>query len=94
MKNPYIITEEEAAKVMQNFFKDGRLIAFPAREKRKAIVLMFFARCFEPGRIYSEKEVNAVIEEVYDDHVTIRRYLVEYGYLCREKDGSKYWLNS
>jgi hypothetical protein len=35
---------------------------------------------FEPNR---EREVNAVLEEVHDDYVTLRRYLVDEGLLER-----------
>jgi hypothetical protein len=31
---------------------------------------------------------------VYDDYVTVRRYLIEYGFLDRKDDGSQYWLKA
>ena len=37
----------------------------------------------EPKREYSEREVNAVLEEFHDDYVTLRRYLVDEGLLER-----------
>lgn len=88
------ITEAEMEKVLRNYFKDGRLTAFPAREKRKVMVLLHIARRFEPGKLYSEQEVNEIIKRVYDDYVTIRRYLIEYGYLERKADGSQYWVKN
>ncbi|PKM78120.1 MAG: hypothetical protein CVU90_03610 [Firmicutes bacterium HGW-Firmicutes-15] len=47
---------------------------------------------FEISRIYSEKEVNAIIKEVYEDYVTLRRYLIDFGFMDRKTDGSQYWL--
>ncbi len=33
-----------------------------------------------------------MIMQQYDDNATIRRYLIEYGFLDRSKDCSKYWV--
>ncbi|MFR2551837.1 MAG: DUF2087 domain-containing protein [Clostridioides difficile] len=40
---------------------------------------------FERGKKYSEKEVNQILESIYDDFATIRRYLIEYGFMSRNK---------
>ena len=90
MQNRFDISQVERDKVLKTFFRDDRLIAFPAREKKKLIVLERFCRLFGRGRIYTEKQVNEMIEPLYHDYVTIRRYLVDYGYFEREKDGSEY----
>lgn len=50
------------------------------------------AGLFQSGRRYGEKEVNGILQEVYDDYVTLRRYLIEHGFLDRKPDGSQYWL--
>ena len=68
---------------------DGRLLQFPAREKRKIVVLGHIAQRFETGRRYTEKEVNGLID--FPDHATVRRYLIEYGFLARSQDCSQYW---
>ena len=44
------------------------------------------------GKKYSEKEVNQILESIYDDFATIRRYLIEYGFMSRNKECTKYWL--
>ena len=76
-------------KVMAAFFEDGRLKALPVKRRKLLIVLESFAARFEPGRVYHEKEVNAVIMKAFDDYCTIRRDLVDYGFMAR--DGSGYW---
>ncbi|MFZ7103251.1 MAG: DUF2087 domain-containing protein [Peptococcaceae bacterium] len=54
-------------------------------------VLREIADKLQGDRIYSEKEVNRILKSVNDDYVTVRRYLIEYGYLDRKPDGSQYW---
>ena len=46
---------------------------------------------FEPGRTYTEKEVNGILRDIFDDYVTLRRYLIEYGFLERTRDCRTYW---
>lgn len=92
----YMATEEEAKKVIQNFFVSVEplvLKAFPPKEKKKLIILKRIAAQFEPGKSYTEKQVNAILQPIYEDFVTIRRYLIEYGFMKRTVDGSEYRLN-
>lgn len=92
----FVITEKERAQVHKNNFislKPLRLKNFPVKEKKKVVILVEIAGQFEAGRRYDEKEVNAVLKEIYpSDYVTLRRYLIEYGFMDREMDGSAYWL--
>jgi hypothetical protein len=66
--------------------------ALPSKEKKKIVVFQYIMEKFEPGRIYSVKEVNEIIKAIIDDFVTARRYLIEYGYMDRKRDGSEYWV--
>ncbi|SHG18562.1 DUF2087 domain-containing protein [Ornithinibacillus halophilus] len=93
----YAITEQEREKVLSTYFKnglDGPLSQFPSKEKRKIIILQHLLTRFEANKEYTEKEVNHIIKSVFDDFVTIRRYFIEYGFMLRNRDGSKYWLNN
>ena len=88
-----VVSLDEAAAIEAKYLGPGpRLARMPRREKEKLVVLRRVACLFEAGRRYSEKEVNAVLHPVHDDHVTLRRYLIEYRFLEREADGSAYWL--
>ena len=90
----YNITEAERDKILQSVFESLeplRLRVFSAKEKKKLVALTKISECFQEGRIYTEKEVNTVLNEVYNDYVTVRRYLIEYGFLDRKPDGSEYW---
>lgn len=88
----YAVTLEEEKQILDNYIKDGKLTVFPPKQKRKLIILRYLASLFQPGKVYTEKEVNEVIHPVYDDYVTLRRYLVEYGFMDRNRDGSEYRL--
>lgn len=91
----YAITEEENEKTLRTYFKEGPegpLSEFPTREKKKIIVLKHLTKRFELNRKYTEKEVNEKLKEIYHDYVTIRRYLIEYGFMDRQRDGSLYWV--
>jgi len=89
------ISEQDRKKVLLKYFPkgtDGPLASFHMQQKHKYIVLCEIARRFEPGRTYTEKQVNELLGRVYPDYVEIRRYLVDYALLDRKQDGSEYWL--
>lgn len=91
------ISEAERERVLRNYFPegtDGPLATFHMKQKHKYIVLTEIAKRFKPQCTYTEKQVNALLQHVHDDAVEIRRYLVDYGLLEREPDGSQYWLGS
>ncbi len=91
----YKVTEDENDKILEKYFPDGPrgpLKTFYMKEKNKLVVLKQIAKHFEPNRNYTEKEVNEILKKVYEDFATIRRYLIEYGFMDRKLDGSKYWL--
>ncbi|WP_312111304.1 DUF2087 domain-containing protein [Brevibacillus reuszeri] len=89
-------TEKEVAELVSKYFPegtDGPLASFPRKHKHRLFVLEQITQRFDPEHIYNEKEVNAVLEEIYADHVTLRRYLIDYALLNRKPDGSQYWVN-
>jgi hypothetical protein len=71
-------------KVLTTFLVDGRLISIPAHQKKRDAVLRFLAGCFEPDRMYDEREVNAILREYHPDVASLRRYLVDGGFLARQ----------
>ncbi|MCZ0703871.1 DNA-binding CsgD family transcriptional regulator [Natronobacillus azotifigens] len=89
----YAITQEEKDKVIKTYFNEaGRVDQFPSKEKRKIIILQEVIKKFDHSRNYQEQEVNAILQSIFDDHVTVRRYLIEYGFMDRSKDGQSYWV--
>ncbi|WP_338590176.1 DUF2087 domain-containing protein [Paenibacillus sp. Y5S-9] len=96
-RDSFDITEQDREKVLNKYFPEGtggRLTTFHMQQKHKYIVLTEIAKRFDTERKYTEKQVNELLNEVHDDYVEIRRYLIDYGLLEREPDGSQYWLAS
>jgi hypothetical protein len=81
---------DERSRVLAAFIRDGRLIGWPAGEARKQILLEHIADRFESGRVYSEREVNAILKPLADDYTTIRRALVDRAFLNRQDN--VYWV--
>jgi hypothetical protein len=91
----YLITNEEENKIIASAFeslKPLKLKLFSSKEKKKIVILRKIASQFEKGRKYSEKEVNAILKDIFEDFATIRRYLIEYGFMERTNDCREYWL--
>ena len=79
------VVEEDAYRkqVLDTFLHLGRLTRLPAQRSKQRIILERLAQEFEPGREYTEREVNRILVEFYDDVATLRRGLVEQGLLER-----------
>lgn len=93
----YNVTEDEIESILRKYFPNGtdeELATFELQEKHRLVVLGEIANRFESDRTYTEKEVNAILKQVYHDHVKIRRFLIEYGFMDRKDNGSEYWLKS
>lgn len=76
-------------KILKSFVRDSRIHAIPVGYKKKLVVLKWLADKFEMGIKYPEKHVNAIINMYHEDHATLRRYLVDFGFMKREE--GIYW---
>ena len=83
---------EDDKQVLRTYTSGGRLVQIPTREKRWLVILRWLVTLFEPGVRYTEKEVNAILTRVNEDYALLRRDLVEYGFMRRERGGGDYWL--
>lgn len=85
--------DEAEKQVLRDYTVNGRLRTLPVkRQKKTLVVLRWVATLFEYDRLYTEPEVNAVLKSVYEpDFVSLRRDLIDFGYLRRELGGGKYW---
>ena len=77
-------SEEENA-VLRAFFDGPRLRQIPASRKKRVIVLRRLLERFAPDRSYPESEVNELLREAHDDVATLRRELVDYGFMVRDR---------
>ncbi|NUP48090.1 MAG: DUF2087 domain-containing protein [Catenulispora sp.] len=78
-------------------YSRGRVVQMPttrarSRDLRDRLLKHIATRAFEPGRAYSEPEVNAALMGVFDDYVALRRYLIEARHLIRDQAGREYRL--
>jgi hypothetical protein len=80
---------EDEEQVLRTFFRDGRLTEIPTKRSKRRIVLERIALEFEPGERYDEREVNAIVGRFLNDYASLRRYLVDEGFLTRE--AGVYW---
>jgi len=80
---PASAEEAERAKTLRDFFVDGRLKQIPAQRKKRVVVLQHLLERFAPGRDYPEREVNDLLREAHEDVATLRRELVDYGFMTR-----------
>lgn len=81
--------------VLETFMPGGKMNAMPMKQPQIVIILDEASLRFDYDREYTEKEVNAILSDIYEkDFVTLRRYLVDFGYLTRTNDGSVYKKNT
>ncbi|MET8173152.1 DUF2087 domain-containing protein [Streptomyces clavifer] len=84
-------TDTRSSHQVTALFSRGRLTAIPRKAARREQLLGHLAdTLFEPGRVYTEREVNDALLTVHEDCSALRRYLVVAGLLVRPKDGSSY----
>ena len=93
----YKVTTDEANDILKNMFTSLnplKLKTFSTKEKKKLVILRQIASTLDSQKHYTEKELNTILKAIYYDFVTLRRYLIEYGFMDRSKDGAEYWLKS
>ena len=88
----FINLPENQLKLVSHYIQaDGSLKMIPSQTKKIKIILAYLIMAFEFDVHYSEREVNEILKKYNPDTAILRRYLVDYGYLARERDGSRYW---
>ena len=72
---------------------EGKIKQLPLKGEARQAVLTHLAEKFNSDRDYTEKEVNAIIDiwHTFGDYFLLRRELVENQFLCRTRDGARYW---
>jgi ArsR family transcriptional regulator, arsenate/arsenite/antimonite-responsive transcriptional repressor len=76
--------EAKERRVLQAFFEGGRLLSIPAQHNKRLVVLRYLAETvFEAGQSYPEKDVNMRLALRHPDVASLRRYLVDEGFMSR-----------
>lgn len=77
-------TDAYRNKVLKTFFKRGRLIQIPTQLKKRQIIMETLVEEFEPGREYTEREVNQILLDFNEDVATLRREFIMYRLMERD----------
>jgi hypothetical protein len=91
----FAITKTEFRRIVRANFPqgpDGRLARLPRKQKHKVAVLIQILQRFDASRRYSQTEVNEILASASEDYTTLCRYMVDYGFLGRTRDGAEYWV--
>lgn len=81
--------EEYRLKVIDSFFKYGKLKSIPTQRKKERIILEEMVQAFDFDRMYTEREVNLILADYYDDFCTLRRDMIGEQLMTRGADGYK-----
>jgi len=92
------ISSDEFKKRLAQLCLSARTAELPRRQRDRHILLKALSLSFEMGRLYTEREVNRLIENWLNqvgqsleiDHVTLRRTLIDEAYLTRAPAGEAY----
>jgi hypothetical protein len=77
------------SRILRRYFRGGRLTQIPPQLSRRRVVLDRLAQEFDVGYRYSEREVNGILRRFHEDVASLRRFLVDEGFLDRA--AGEYW---
>lgn len=89
----------EVAEVLRKVLITGRLQRIPKNPRHRSILLAALCLRLRRRHPYSEPELNDYLKDALAalpavvDHVTCRRYLVDLGFLRRDRAGRRYLLD-
>jgi hypothetical protein len=86
----YGMTDDEQA-ILRRFFAGRTVTEIPANRAKRQVLLQRLALEFDVGRRYTEREVNEILFTFHPDWSTLRRYLVDEGFLDREHLDEQNW---
>ena len=78
------------ARVRENFVDAGdHLVSIPVQRSKRMAILRWLVEDFQPGRQYTEAEVNQIISRHHPDFAALRRYMVDEELMQRRR--GIYW---
>ena len=84
----------EKFKAIRGYFNQcQQIVLWPKKHRKKQLVLDFLIEKFEYNRIYTEKEVNMILNQhhIFEDPALLRRSFFGYKMMDRTIDGRQYW---
>ena len=78
-------------KVLSSFLDDeGRILSFPMKRKKFEVILRYALRLFDDEGPWDENEMNRRLETLSEDTATLRRGLIDHGWMTRSPGGRAY----
>ncbi|MBD3647690.1 MAG: DUF2087 domain-containing protein [Pseudomonadales bacterium] len=95
-----MIDKSDTVAALKRMLKGGKLTNIPRRKSDRDLLLALAAAQFARESAYSESDVNVLLDgwlksfcsPRHVDYVTVRRYLIDLGYLRRDAGGRIYKL--
>ena len=84
-----MVDSKDNSNFVQECIKTQR---FPQKDIEKQPILEHITKIFKKDKIYDEPDVNKMLKEFYEDFATIRRELINFGYMQRDPLKGTYWL--
>lgn len=93
-----MIDKSAADELFRRIFRSGMMRRLPKKQQDAEVVLAISVLALDAERFYDESEINVNLAAWLDgiaadnglDYVTLRRYLVDLGFLRRASDGAIY----
>ncbi len=84
---------DQPEELQNHLDSEGRLTLWPSKRSLQRVTLDYLANKLETNKVYSEKEVNTLLNQwhTFGDPALLRRELYENGLVNRRKDGTEYW---
>lgn len=75
--------------------REGKIIHIPAKTRTLMPVLQYVTSKLEKEKRYTQPEINEILSvwHTLPHSDTLRRHLVERGFVCRTVDGRAYWVS-
>jgi hypothetical protein len=96
---PALATPVDLATILERAVAHGGLRRMPRNPRHRDVVLAVLCLAMQRRHAYPERELNDYLKSrlrlmgAEIDHVTCRRYLVDCGFLRRDRAGARYLLN-
>jgi len=93
------VKTEVVSKVLGKVLAQGTLNRIPRHPDHRDVILAIVCLGMQRRYPYTETELNELLKGALAelrarvDHVTCRRYLVDYGFVKRDRAGNRYFLN-
>lgn len=86
--------EKKEFSILDKCFKNNRLVFIPSKPEERKEVYKKIQSWFEKGKKYTELEINTILKNNIEtsDHASLRRDMVDNGYLNRSDNGKEYWI--